>query len=228
MGAWLIPAALSLGSGLANMFSSSAEARQQKRNIRSTQGQLYENLIDEDELDKLLRTSERRFNASISSLANTTALRTRGVTNAAVVGAAALAPAYGEKFQAEQNIRQGAEERNTNIRTQIAGLEMGQPSEDPVGSFFSGAIPGLTAGLEFSSYLDNLGGLEDDVLEEGLEGTTAPSAPTSSTGFQNPSPFSTMRKPGMGGKVNNRYRDFLGFDQMALNRKLNPFGFSRN
>ena len=152
---WFIPAAMAIGSGIANMISNSNKAKAEKEQRDQAIGTLRSNLIDDKGLNDLLQSNNRMFNNGLISTLNSSAISSRGYANSGVVGAAVAGGIEGKRLEADTNIEQNVQKQNYDINSRISQLQ-GSPitSEDPTGSFITGAIPGLTAGLE----LDKMAG----------------------------------------------------------------------
>lgn len=202
---FVLPLALGVASGLANLFSGQSQAREDRKRRRAATSILEQNLVSENELNSLLNQNTRIFNQSLGSLLNTTAIRSRGIANRGVIGAAVASGLEGQKLQAATTIEQGAREQNRNIRSQIAELQLGGAAEDPIGDFVSGAIPGITSGIELTRFLQTP--TEDQETQpEGVINT----------------PMTTNISQGPIGQARNPYIDYLGDDQVnRRNRLLN-------
>lgn len=149
---FLIPALMALGSGIANAFSDSSTVKGNNKKISQAQALLRDNLIDEQELADRLNENKVFYNNSIASLLNKTALTSRGFNNSGVIGAAVASPVLANMAQSANQIKMHRDENNRQVNSQIAQVGLGEQTADPVGSFFGGAIPGLTAGIEMAKY----------------------------------------------------------------------------
>lgn len=159
--------------GLLNALSGQDERRKQRQAIKKTQELLAESKTSGTEIARGESRISRYFNANISNVLNSTALQTRGVVNAPVVAAAAVAPIAGQSAMAQSEYRTNQINRNQDIDRQIAMVGLNQPSGSVIGEFFSGAIQGGIAGSQIASLLPK--GDEED----GEDGTT--SDPTDNT-----------------------------------------------
>jgi len=199
---FILPALFGLGSGIANAIASSSEASNRNQRLTNAQNLLRQSLVSEGELDRMLRSNARAFNVSLGNLLNSTALRSRGITNAPVVAAAAAAPLQGQMIQTQAGIEQSTRNANRAIYGELAQLEAGKVDSNILGDFFQGAIPGATAGIEFGKYLT----WEDKLKSVGpISGTTS-----DTTSNVNPSQSSWLN-------VNNPFVDYLGYDQTRGN-----------
>jgi hypothetical protein len=149
-------------SGLANAFSSAAKAREERRRIAKAQELIGRNLIDDKQLDSMLRDNTRLFNQRLVNTLNQTALRAKGTANAGVAGAQAAGQIEGARATSEMGIRQDVLRSNMGTRTQIAQLGLSGSISDPIGDFVSGAIHGGVAGAQVMRTIK---------LSEGLNGT---------------------------------------------------------
>lgn len=213
--AWFVPLITAAASGIANAISGSSQAEQDRKNRAQATAMLKEGLVSDEDLRSLLQKNTKMFNTSLTNLLNTTALKTRGVANAPVVGATVASNLEGQKLQSALDIEQNVMDRNQQITSQIASLSLGAQDSDPVGDFFSGAIGGATAGLELSKYVDGLSKLDST----GVTPTTPQVSETSSLeSLTQDNPTGVTGKP-------NPYIDYLGGDQFSSRLKeLEKFG----
>lgn len=154
----LIAAGIAAATGTANAISDGTAASQQQDNINAYIKEISKNRIDNEELDKLLLANKRLFNNKLVSVLNTAALKTNNIANQNVVAGSLASNITASAVESELNLRYRVEDNNKNVTTQIASAKLGQISADPVGSFFTGAIPGFTAGLEAIKYVNNSSG----------------------------------------------------------------------
>lgn len=172
---WWIPLAVGGVSGIANMFASQAKAREEQRRISRAQELIGRNLIDNKQLDEMLRDNTRLFNQRLVNTLNTTALRARGTSNAGVAGAQAAGQIEGARTASEIGIKQDVLKQNAQVRTAQAQLGLGGSISDPLGDFIQGAVAGGVAG---SQVMRNIN------LNEQLDQTlsTVQTTPTSTFG----------------------------------------------
>ena len=148
---WYIPAALAAFSGLSNLFSSDAQQQAEQRRINAATQLLSRNIVDDAELSRMLRNQNRMFNVQLQNTLNTTALRSKGIANREVVGAAASGQINAARTSSLANTEERVRESNAQTRAQIASVQAGgQTYSDPIGSFIEGAVPGAIAGLQLT------------------------------------------------------------------------------
>jgi len=196
-----IPAIAAVASGISSVISGQTEANQRNAQINAAEGILKSNLLSQKDLQDLLLSNKRYYTANLTSLLNTTALRTRGVKNAPVVGGAISSGIAGQEAQTAAGIKQDTLKYNADIRTRIASLETSRGNSNVLSDFFTGATSGLTAGMEISKYISSTSKKEGNTPPEG-----------------NP----------QAGDSGNPYIDYLGNDQMYLRNRTNPYSVFRN
>ena len=236
---WIIPALTALASGVSNLISGNAQENQMKKNINRAKDQLKESIITQDELDKFLHANSMAFNKNIQSLLNTTAIRSRGIANSNVVGAAAAAPMEAAKLQSDSDIRFKAKENNIQVNNQIANLDLQMPASDPLGNFVSGAASGASLGMEIDKFGTAMSILDKGGVNPDTGESTAPASPEERQGA-----LDLLASVGGGNKPNdsfglgslfganktktalnslntpdNPYRDYLGDDQLMNKQK---------
>lgn len=208
MPGWIIPAASALIGGVSNIFSGNAAAKAEQKRIQAANALLERSLVDDAELGRMLRNQTRAFNSQLQNTINTTALRSKGIANSGVVGAAAAGQIEGAKQATLAQTETDVQDRNAEIRAQMAyNIRSGQTYSDPVGDFFTGAVSGGIAGAQFNRTLGLLDELENDPFsgegmygEQNLMGMQSPMGPTEVA-----DPFSYRLKPRFGLTVNNPY-----------------------
>lgn len=226
---WWLPLATSVVSGISNLLSGDAQAEQQRKNIALAQKELSKNLVSQEDLDKFLQANKMAFGRQLSSLMNTTAIKSGGISNSNVVKAAVAAPVAAAEVQSESDIRYRAQERNSQIRSQLAQLSLGTPASDPVGDFVSGAASGASLGIEMGKYVDGLNKLDTtdtttdttSMLKDMPTHNPNINGNTLSFGAEN---LNTALNSG----PKNPYVDFLGDDQLMQKQKRwqNLFNFN--
>lgn len=143
--------------GLSSMFAGDAQAELERKKKERAQELLGRSIIDTGELDTMIATSNKRFNANLQRVLNTTALRSRGLENSNVVGAAAAGEIAGQAASAESQIRAGVQLHNESVFERMATLEFSSPTPtNPFEEFVTGGISGAMAGLEISKTVGNL------------------------------------------------------------------------
>ncbi len=156
--------AMGLGAGLGaigNMFSASAQADAINKRITAAQELAARNLVSQDEISDRLSSIDRMFNQRLTSVLNTTAIRSRGFANRGTIGAAAAGQVEGARLTAQDTAITHSQDVNRNIRNQIAQLELGKQDADLVGAAFSGAAAGIPLaneamkGITFEGVGDN-------------------------------------------------------------------------
>ena len=158
-------------SGTINALSQSSAASQRNQRISDYVRELERTRITEGEIEARQRDTRRAFNTEIQNTLNTTAARTRGIANAPVVGAAAVAPLLGQSIQAQIDIEQQADQQNQSLDLRIAGARLGQAETNVAGDFAAGAIQGGIAASQISNLIDTNRSL--DALTQSLDTTEA-------------------------------------------------------
>jgi len=234
MPAFLIPAAMAVASGVASMISESARAEEEAKKRDAANKLLERSIIGEAELGRMLRSQTRMFNAQLQNTINTTAIRSSGIANQGVVGAAAAGQVKAAEGVALAQTEQQVADRNAEIRTKQAMITMGaDTATDPVGSFVSGGISGGIAGAQFGRTLGLLNKLPEDQFAMPAEGGAAnvgsspvgPLAPE--TSVETPyvaGPFDVSQKPTFGlsttpGQM--QPEEFTGYNPYSISNKPN-------
>lgn len=228
---WLLPAALAAAGGISNVLSGNAQAKQQRENLKKARQELESGLITKEQLDRYLQTNKMAFGRQLTSLMNTTAIKTGGIANSNVVKAAAAAPVAAAEAQGEMTIEQNAANRNAQIHSQIAQLALQNPVNDQIGNFISGAASGASLGMElgkFGAAMNKLGSTGASDAGTAAAPSTAVSDTSGGTGTFGAENLNT----GIGsmGHVNNPispYSDYLGNDQLNMKQgRWAGFNFS--
>lgn len=172
----LITIGTGLVGGIGNLIGSQQRAEAERKKMERAQELLGRSIIDQGELDTLLSTNTRRFNANLQRVLNTTALRSRGIENSGVIGAAASGEIAGQAALAESQIRSNVLQHNDSIYTKMASLQEAMPTPDsPFESFISGGISGAMAGMEITKGIvgaTKLAGLDIGMLSKDVTNAT--------------------------------------------------------
>lgn len=162
--------------GIGNLIGSQQRAEAERKKLEKAQELLGRSLIDQGELDTLLSLNTRRFNSNLQNILNTTALRSRGVENSGVLGAAAAGQIAGQSATSEANIRSSVMQHNSSVYDRMASLQAATPTpESPFEEFISGGVSGAMAGFEISKTvmnMDKLAGLGNEMLSSNTPGLT--------------------------------------------------------
>lgn len=143
--------------GLANYLSNKSQTDAINENIRRSQALMAEGLIDSEEMAQRLNGIDRMFNQRLTSVLNTTAIRSRGFANTGTIGAAAAGGIEGGRVQARSEAIGQAQESNTRVTRDIAMTELGKQNADPIGSFVGGAVQGASVAMKASAMLEDPG-----------------------------------------------------------------------
>jgi len=148
MPAWLLPVASAVIGGITNILSNDAQAEAEKKRANAALALMDRSIVDDNELASILRKQTRTFNVGLQNTLNTTAIRSRGLANPGVVGAAAGGQIEGAKAMSLATTEEKVRESNSDIRAKQAYIKAsGTAYSDPVGSFTEGAISGGIAGV---------------------------------------------------------------------------------
>jgi len=134
--------------GITSMFSESSQARAMNENIRRAQALIAQGLTSSDDIADRLQSIDRQFNSRLTSVLNTTAIRSRGFANQGVIGAAAAGAVEGSRLATEAGVIEQSLTDNKGIRQAIAQIELGKKDPDMIGAFVEGAAAGATTGME--------------------------------------------------------------------------------
>jgi len=146
-----ITAGSALLSGLSSLWASDAQAELEEKKKKRAQELLGRSIIDTGELDSMIAANTRRFNGQLQRVLNTSALRSRGLENSNVVGAAAAGEIAGQAAQSETQLRSGVQLHNESVFQQIASLEAASPTpSNGFEEFITGGISGAMAGMQIS------------------------------------------------------------------------------
>ncbi len=143
-----------LFGGISSIFSDAAAVEAMNEKISRAQALAATGLVDQDEIQDRLASIDRMFNQRLTSVLNTTAIRSRGFANQGTIGAAAAGQVEGARLTAQDTAVARAGDVNRNVRMSIAQMELQKGSSDPVGSFVQGASAGLTTGMEATKFFD--------------------------------------------------------------------------
>lgn len=138
-----IQAGVGLLSGLGNLFSSQSQADEINKRITRAQELAAKNLVTQDEIADRLHSIDRMFNQRLTSVLNTTALRSRGIANKGTVGAAVAGQVEGSRLEAQNTVIGQAKDVNREINMSIANLELQKGSADGLGAFVEGFASGV-------------------------------------------------------------------------------------
>jgi hypothetical protein len=136
--------------GITSMFSAKSQSDQINENLQRAREQLATGLVSSEEIANRLRGIDRQFNARLTSVLNTTAIRSRGIANKGVVGAAVAGSIEGARMATEVGVVEQSLAENRGIRQAQAQLELAKTNPDMIGSFVEGAAAGVTTGMEVS------------------------------------------------------------------------------
>lgn len=185
LGPWGIVAGGLLG-GITSFFSGQSEADAINEKIRRAQALAAESLVDSGELSNRLNSIDRMFNQRLTSVLNTTAIRSRGYANSGTIGAAIAGGVEGDRLAARAQTIDTAHSQNKQVKQTIAQMELGTATANPVADIVSGVASGVALGNEVSNFIGNLnfnpgvGGGESP-----LKGQTTPQ-PMANAPSQNP------------------------------------------
>lgn len=218
-----IQAGTGLLSGLANLFSAQSQADAINKRITRAQELAAQGLVDQDEISDRLNSINRMFNQRLTSVLNTTALRSRGIANRGTVGAAAAGQVEGARLQAQDTTVQQAHDVNREIRMNIANLELQRASTDPVGSFVEGFASGIPLANETLKMFDRS---PINLPNRGASGATNPGTlgpiPMGNAGSFNP--FLQTNIPRMSNPMGGPYNP----QGMGLNLNIPQMPFISN
>lgn len=150
-----------IAGGLSSMFSAKSQSDQMNENIRRAKAMLAEGLVSSEEIQNRLHAIDRQFNARLTSVLNTTAIRSRGIANKGVVGAAVAGSVEGARLATEAGVIEQSLQANRGIRTAQAQLELSKSNPDMIGSFVEGAAAGVTTGMEAARMIGGPGDIPD-------------------------------------------------------------------
>lgn len=140
-----------LFGGISSLIASDEQAKLEEKKKKRAQELLGRSIIDTGELDSMIAANTRRFNAHLQRTLNTSALRSRGLENSNVVGAAAAGEIAGQAAQSETQLRTGVQIHNESVFQQMASLEAASPTpSNGFEEFVTGGISGAMAGVEIS------------------------------------------------------------------------------
>lgn len=145
-----------LAGGLTSLFSGQSEADEINAKIRRAQAIAAEGLVDSGEISNRLNSIDRMFNQRLTSVLNTTAIRSRGYANQGTIGAAAAGGVEGDRLASKANAISMAQDTNRQVKQTIAQMELGMTEANPMADFVTGATSGVALGLETTKFIDNL------------------------------------------------------------------------
>ncbi len=164
-------------SAIGNLFSSASRASEMNKRITRTQELAAEGLISQAQIAQRLRSIDRLFNQRLTSVLNTTAIRSRGFANTGTIGAAAAGQVEGARLSASESVIGQAQDINVGVRRDIANLELGRGETDVAGALIAGGASGTSLAVEAGKSL-------------GREDITSPVGGASeATGAQGPVPI---------------------------------------
>lgn len=145
-----------LFGGISSIFSGQSEADAINEKIRRAQALAAESLVDNSEISSRLNSIDRMFNQRLTSVLNTTAIRSRGFANQGTIGAAAAGGVEGDRLASKANAISMAQDTNRQVKQTIAQMELGMTEANPIADFVTGATSGVALGLEATKFIDNL------------------------------------------------------------------------
>lgn len=145
-----------LFGGISSIFSGQSEADAINERIRRAQALAAESLVDSGEISQRLNSIDRMFNQRLTSVLNTTAIRSRGYANTGTVGAAVAGGVEGDRLASKSQTLEAAHNQNTQVQQTIAQMELGGVSANPIADFVTGATSGIALGNEVTKFVDNM------------------------------------------------------------------------
>lgn len=155
LGPWGMIAGGLLG-GISSIFSGQSEADAINEKIRRAQALAAESLVDSSEISQRLNSIDRMFNQRLTSVLNTTAIRSRGYANTGTIGAAVAGGVEGDRLASKSQAVESAQNQNAQVEQTIAQMELGTVSANPIADFVTGATSGIALGNEVTKFVDNL------------------------------------------------------------------------
>lgn len=189
-------------SAIGNLLSANARTDEVNERIKRAQELAAQGMISQAQIAQRLRSIDRLFNQRLTSVLNTTAIRSRGFANTGTIGAAAAGQVEGARLTASESVVARAQDINTSIRQNIAGLELGTETTDVAGALIAGGASGATLAIEADKFIDrpeiaDPSGATSPQVAQGF----TPSAPQ--TGFN---PFQPDKpKSPFGGQVGGQF-----------------------
>ena len=212
-----IIAGIMVGSGILNAMAGSSQAAEINRRIAQAQALAAQGLISQEQLAQHLQSINRRFNQRLTSVLNTTAMRTRGFANQGTIGAAAAGGVEAARLGAQENAVNQAIGINSRIRTLQSQYELGTAVSSPISDFMKGAASGFSAGNEVSKLIDG-----------SSPATSSTSTGTGENDALNPGSYqsSTQSFNPSAGPLGVKSNNTLSFGQSTLNTNTpNPSDF---
>lgn len=192
LGPWGMVAGGLLG-GLTSFFSGQSEADAINEKIRRAQALAAESLVDSGEISNRLNSIDRMFNQRLTSVLNTTAIRSRGYANQGTIGAAIAGGVEGDRLASKAQTVGQALDTNRGIRQSISQMELGAVSANPVADVVTGITSGVALGNEVTKFVDNLNFNPTSPAGNNPLGGQSTPQPMASATTQNPYlPKSTM------------------------------------
>lgn len=178
----LLELGVAVGGGILNAIAGSAENDQIEAQKQRTLAYLNENIIDSGELNDMLRDINSMFNSRLVSTLNSTAIRSRGISNNNIVKGSASAELEGQRINTLSTTRMKVLEANRTTRAQMSGVEatMG-PKSNFFGNFTTGALTAAPIGMELSKLFKPAEDVVAGVIDGGPD-TSVSSTPISSSG----------------------------------------------
>jgi len=147
---------MAVGGGILNALAGAEANRAEEKKKQQALALLRENVIDPDELDALMRDINMTFNSRLTNTLNTTALRSRGVANSAVVKGVVAGQMEGQRLGTLADARFKAMENNKQAYSSMASVIAGSPTPSSgVGNFFEGAMTAAPIGMELSKMMSS-------------------------------------------------------------------------
>jgi len=181
--------------GISSIFSGQSEADAINEKIRRAQALAAESLIDSGEMSTRLNGIDRMFNQRLTSVLNTTAIRSRGFANSGTIGAAVAGGVEGDRLASKSQTINDTLNYNKGVQQSIAQMELGTTSANPVGDFVTGATSGIALGMEATKYLGNVSPTGRTQQQSIENGQTTPRAMNQAG---NVNPFLGQNTTGMG------------------------------
>lgn len=142
--------------GITSVFAGQSEADAINERIKRAQSLAAESIVDSGEISSRLNSIDRMFNQRLTSVLNTTAIRSRGFANSGTVGAAVAGGVEGDRLAAKSQTLSMAHDSNRQVQNTISQMELGTASANPISDFVTGATSGIALGNEIGKYMGNI------------------------------------------------------------------------
>lgn len=148
--------AIGVATALGNLFGNSSVNAQKANALEKYRKKLIEAQYDPVEKARALDNVGDVYNTSMANAMNSSAFGLARYSNANTAKAVSMSKMIGQRSGAIVDEANKIDEYNKKIDLEIAGLELQQPINDPLGDLIAGGAAGVQLGMSIGNYQDEL------------------------------------------------------------------------